>query len=55
MWIYYLALPVGGGLMLIRYIVRLVRYVFLFDPKTMTVGHAISHEAPPELARPVTE
>jgi C4-dicarboxylate transporter, DctQ subunit len=55
MWIYYLALPVGGGLMLIRYIGRLVRYVFLFDPKTMTVGHAISHEAPAGLARPVTE
>ena len=55
MWIYYLALPVGGGLMLIRYIVRLVRYVFLFDPKTMTVGHAISHEAPADLALPVTE
>jgi C4-dicarboxylate transporter DctQ subunit len=54
-WIYYLALPVGGGLMLIRYIVRLLRYVFLFDPKTMTVGHAISHEAPPDLALPVTE
>jgi C4-dicarboxylate transporter, DctQ subunit len=55
MWIYYLALPVGGGLMLIRYIGRLVRYVFLFDPKTMTVGHAISHEAPAGLSRPVTE
>lgn len=54
-WIYYLALPVGGGLMLIRYIVRLLRYLFLFDPKTMTVGHAISHEAPPDLALPVTE
>lgn len=55
MWIYYLALPVAGGLMLIRYIGRLVRYVFLFDPKTMTVGHAISHEVPADLARPVTE
>ena len=54
-WIYYLALPVGGGLMLIRYIVRLLCYLFLFDPKTMTVGHAISHEAPAHLALPVTE
>jgi C4-dicarboxylate transporter DctQ subunit len=54
-WIYYTALPVGGGLMLLRYIIRLVRYAFLFDPATMTVGHAISHEAPPELAIPLTE
>lgn len=54
-WIYYTALPVGGGLMLLRYIIRLVRYAFLFDHATMTVGHAISHEAPPELAIPVTE
>ena len=54
-WIYYMALPVGGGLMLLRYIIRLVRYAFLFDPATMTVGHAIAHEAPPELAIPVTE
>lgn len=52
-WIYYLALPVGGGLMLVRYCIRLVRYAFFFDPRYMTVGHAISHEAPPELA--VTE
>ena len=54
-WIYYLALPVGGGLMLVRYCIRLVRYAFFFDPATMTVGHAISHEAPAELALPVTE
>lgn len=54
-WIYYLALPVGGGLMLLRYIARLLRYVFRFDPKTMTVGHAIEHEAPADLALPLTE
>ena len=46
MWIYYTALPAGGALMFIRYIIRLVRYIFFFDPKTMTVGHttAIVHE-----------
>jgi len=46
MWIYYTALPAGGALMFIRYIIRLVRYLFFFDPKTMTVGHttAIVHE-----------
>jgi len=49
-WIYYTALPTGGGLMLLRYLIRLYRYIFLFDPRTMTVGHAIAHEAPPELA-----
>jgi len=54
LWIYYLALPVGGGLMLLRYIIRLFRYAFAFNPKTMAVGHNISHEAPAELAqRPV--
>src|SRR5580704_10313612 len=34
LWIYYTALPVGGALMLARYIIRLVRYAFLFDPAT---------------------
>lgn len=55
MWIYYLALPVGGGLMLMRYIIRLIRYMFLFDPATMSVGHNIAHEAPAELAVRVIE
>jgi C4-dicarboxylate transporter DctQ subunit len=45
-WIYYLALPAGGVLMAGRYIVRLLRYVFAFDPRTMTVGHTVAHEAP---------
>ena len=54
-WIYYTALPVGGGLMLLRYIIRLLRYVFAFDPKTMSVGHAIAHETGEEFALPVTE
>ncbi len=55
-WIYYLALPVGGALMLGRYTIRLVRYAYFFDPKTMAVGHHIpAHEAPAELAAPVTE
>lgn len=49
LWIYYMALPTGGGLMLLRYIIRLVRYMFFFDPKTMSVGHNIRHEAPVDL------
>ena len=44
MWIYYLALPTGGGLMFVRYVMRLVRFLFFYDPATMTVGHSISHE-----------
>jgi C4-dicarboxylate transporter DctQ subunit len=56
MWIYYLALPVGGGLMFLRYCVRLFMYLFQFDPRIMTIGHSISHEAPDELTKlPVTE
>lgn len=52
-WIYYTALPAGGALMLMRYIVRLIRYAVLFDPATMSVGHAVSHEA--EMPAPAVE
>jgi C4-dicarboxylate transporter DctQ subunit len=41
MWIYYSSLPAGGLLMVVRYLVRLYRYLFHFDPKTMSVGHHI--------------
>ena len=53
LWIYYLALPAGGALMLGRYVIRLVRYACFFDPRTMTVGHIPAHEAPAELAQPI--
>ena len=50
MWIYYASLPAGGVLMAVRYLIRLYRYVFRFDPKTMTVGHHIpDHELPVNL------
>ena len=49
MWAYYLALPVGGALMLVRYAIRLWRYLVRYDPATMTVGHTI-HEAPLDMA-----
>ncbi len=39
MWIYYSALPAGGLLMAMRYLIRLYRYLFRFDPLTMVVGH----------------
>lgn len=50
MWAYYLALPVGGGLMSIRYAIRLQRYLFRYDPATMAVGHVIQ-EVPLDMAR----
>jgi C4-dicarboxylate transporter DctQ subunit len=53
LWIYYLALPTGGALMFGRYVIRLVRYAFFFDPQTMTVGHLPVHEVPADLARPI--
>jgi len=55
LWIYYTALPTGGALMLGRYIIRLIRYAFFFDPRTMTVGHLPAHEAPVGLTAPITE
>lgn len=46
MWIYYSALPAGGLLMTGRYLIRLWRYAFHFDPATMTVGHVPEHDMP---------
>lgn len=54
LWIYYLALPAGGALMLGRYIIRLVRYAVYFDPATMTVGHLPAHEVSGAITPPVT-
>lgn len=50
LWIYYLALPTGGALMFGRYIMRLVRYAFFFEPATMSVGHLPAHEVPLQAA-----
>ena len=52
MWIYYSALPAGGVLMAARYLIRLYRYLFRFDPDTMTVGHIPAHELPVNLPVP---
>lgn len=56
-WIYYTALPTGGALMLVRYVIRLVRYAFFFDPRTMSVGHtsSIVYEVGSELALTIHE
>jgi len=55
LWIYYMALPTGGLLMLIRYVIRLLRYAFLFDPATMSVGHALAIELPAALTQQSVE
>lgn len=55
MWIYYLALPVGGALMLVRYAMRLVRFAFFFDPATMTVGPSLHDEMPGGLSPPLAD
>ena len=55
MWIYYTALPTGGALMFGRYLIRLARYLFFFDPRTMTVGHNLAHEASSDLVAKITE
>ena len=38
MWIYYASVAAGGGLMLVRYLIRLYGYVFRFDPATMVIA-----------------
>ena len=55
LWIYYTALPTGGALMFGRYIIRLIRYAFFFDPQTMTVGHIPAHEAPAALTQTIVK
>ena len=51
MWIYYLALPTGGALMALRYVIRLYRYLFHYDPRTMKPGHIV-HETVEGLEAP---
>lgn len=55
MWIYYSALPAGGALMVVRYLIRLYRYLFHFDLATMTVGHIPPHELPVSTTVPVQD
>jgi C4-dicarboxylate transporter, DctQ subunit len=55
MWIYYLSLPVGSALMLVRYVMRLARFAFFFDPVTMTVGQALHDEMPGGLSAPLAD
>ena len=45
MWLYSAALPTGAALMAGRYLIRLYRYLFAFDPETMIVGHIPASES----------
>ena len=44
MWLYSAAVPTGALLMTGRYLARLSRYLFAFDPETMALGHIPEHE-----------
>ena len=46
MWIYYAALPAGGLLMLIRYVIRLVGLLAASDASASAPGHPGRHELP---------
>jgi C4-dicarboxylate transporter DctQ subunit len=50
MWLYSAAVPTGALLMTGRYLNRLYRYLFAFDPAAMTVGHIPAHELGGHLA-----
>jgi C4-dicarboxylate transporter, DctQ subunit len=43
MWIYYSALPTGSLLMSVRYVIRLYRYLFRWDPQTMVIFSSHEH------------
>ncbi|HXW28524.1 MAG TPA: TRAP transporter small permease [Xanthobacteraceae bacterium] len=47
-WIYYLSLPVGSALMLVRYLFRLARYTMFYEPGTTDVGFA-AHQVSVEI------
>jgi C4-dicarboxylate transporter, DctQ subunit len=51
MWIYYAALPTGGVLMLVRYIIRLAGLVAKSNWRAMLPQHAGAHELP-EISEP---
>ncbi len=45
LWIIYLAIPLGGTLIGGRYIKRIYRLLFLFDPSELLGAHEMSHQA----------
>jgi C4-dicarboxylate transporter, DctQ subunit len=47
-WIYYLSLPVGSALMVVRYLIRLLRYTVFYEPRLSQLGFA-THQASLEI------
>ncbi|MBV8962955.1 MAG: TRAP transporter small permease [Hyphomicrobiales bacterium] len=43
MWVYYLSLPTGAGLMAVRYLVRFLRFTIFYDT-SMSVAGVAAHE-----------
>ena len=41
--------------LLLRYVMRLVRFTLYFDPETMTVGQMVRDEMPSGLSPPLTD
>jgi C4-dicarboxylate transporter DctQ subunit len=52
MWVYYLSLPTGAGLMAVRYVIRFLRFTFFHDP-SMSVAGVAAHETMMEGTSPV--
>jgi C4-dicarboxylate transporter, DctQ subunit len=44
-WLYYAALPAGGALMAVRYVIRLIALAFSYDRSMIKVSHVPPHEA----------
>ncbi len=47
LWIFYIALPIGFGLMAVRYALRLYRFLFHFDPTMLEDDHHAAEQLPP--------
>ncbi|WP_441279801.1 TRAP transporter small permease [Bradyrhizobium sp. 956_D2_N1_4] len=45
MWVYYAALPTAGVLMTVRYLVRLVTFLFFYESSLLSAGHIPQHES----------
>jgi C4-dicarboxylate transporter, DctQ subunit len=43
-WLYYAALPAGGALMAMRYVIRSIALAFFYDRSMIKIGHVPPHE-----------
>ncbi len=51
LWIFYIALPLGFALMTLRYMIRLYRFVFRFEPAMLTGDTEPALDPKPDPAR----